>query len=209
MDHLIKRFPHYSKLLRLYPVAYQKEYGEQMLQTLADMLDDPHEKPAAVWARTVLDYPISIMYQQLSYTEANMQHNPQYIKRTAVLGAWLVAPFFLFVVVNGTNNHWLEHSMLWHTNFLLTWLVLLPSIAVILNLAALLRWVRQQRNTAHASAWKALTDVRRTWPLIAIALIGLGILAIIFGHDSVHCITGNPIRELRNLHQTLQCIQRS
>jgi hypothetical protein len=37
MGNLKKRFPLYSKVLRLYPYRYQKEYGEQILQTTADI----------------------------------------------------------------------------------------------------------------------------------------------------------------------------
>jgi hypothetical protein len=62
---LRQRFPRYSKLFRFYPEAYRKRYDEQMLQTLADMLDDREASTISTWARTAVDLPASIIKQQL------------------------------------------------------------------------------------------------------------------------------------------------
>lgn len=206
MAHLSKRFPRYSKLLHLYPAGYRKQYGEQMLQTLADMLDDSERSRSEVWSRLILDFPFSVIKQQLSYTgEAMTNTTPVYIKRTAVLGAWLVAPFFVFVILNSLMHNRLHQSWAWHSDALFIWLVLLPSLAAIFNLGALLRWVQTRRKIG---AWRALLDIRSNWPVLAMAIVAVGILGVVFFHDSVHCVTGNPIRELHNPHQTWQCIAR-
>lgn len=211
MDKLTKRFPRYSRLLRLYPPSYQAEYGEQMLQTLADMLDNaqPGEK-WRIWLRTGLDFSPSIIKQQLSYEGGIMANQmPSYIKRNGLIGAGLVAPFFVFVIINSFIDHDLSHSLVWHTNVLFTWLVILPGLAVILNAAALLRWLLKQRPPAKTSLWRRVVDLRHNWPAIGVVIVGLGILLFVFGHDSVHCITGNPLHEVTNWQQTSQCIQRS
>jgi hypothetical protein len=208
VDSLKRRFPRYSKLLALYPAGYRKEYGEQMLQTLADMLDDPNHGKTAVWARTASDFPLSVIRQQLSYSGEAMTHTmPLYIKRNALLGAWLVAPFFLFVLLNGLMHDRLRHSWVWHTDALFVWLIVLPSLAATLNLVALLRWVRSRRHETKSSAWKVLTDFRLNWPALGMAILAAGILGLVFFHDSVHCVAGNPFRELHNPHQTWQCIE--
>lgn len=209
MDRLSKRFPRYSKLLHLYPAAYRKEYGEQMLQTLADMLDDPEKSHTATWIRTSLDLPFSALKQQITYTgEAMANTTPSYIKRNALLGAWLVAPFFIFVALNSIMHNRLQNSWMWHAKALFIWLIILPGLAAIFNLLALLHWVQSRRHTTKTTAWQALADIRHNWPVLLMALVGIGILALVFGHDSVHCVAGNPIRELHNASQTWQCVQK-
>jgi len=208
MKDLIKRFPRYSKLLYLYPVSYREQYGEQMLQTLADMLDDPQQSRASTWVRISLDFPLSVVKQQVTYTgEAMATTMPSYIKRNAVLGAWLVAPFFLFIILNGILGDRLYHSWFWHTRVLFIWLIVLPSLAVLFNLVSWLRWVQSRRRETKKGTVAILADVRRSWPALAMVVMGVGILGIVFFHDSVHCITGNPIRELHNPSQTWHCVQ--
>lgn len=208
MDSLKHRFPRYSRLLALYPADYRQEYGGQMLQTLADMLDDPGRRKAGVWGRITLDFPLSVIKQQLIYSgEAMGNTMPGYIKRNARLGAWLVAPFFIFLIFDAVMRHRLEHSWVWHTRALFIWLIVLPGLAAIFNLAALLRWVHARRRETHSSAWKVLTDLRLNWPALGMAVLSIGILGLVFFHDSVHCVTGNPVRELHNPYQTWQCIE--
>jgi len=84
----------------------------------------------------------------------------------------------------------------------------LPAVAILLNTAALLRWLRSRRRETGQATWKLLADWRHDWPALAVMLIGLGILALVFGHDSVHCVAGNPFHELRDWHSTWQCVQR-
>lgn len=203
-----QRFPRYRQLLKLYPDAYRQQYEEQMLQTLADMLDDPERSKTTVWLRTIADLPISAAQQQLSYSAAALATTPAYLKHYARTGAWMVAPFFLLVLLNGLNGHTLRHTILWQTNVLFTWLVLLPVIAALLNLAAWLRWIHYSRHHNKLSAWQAITDVRRSWPALMVVFISLSIIAFVYGHDSAHCLTDNPIRAFRNTHQTIQCIER-
>jgi hypothetical protein len=205
---LDSRFPRYRRLLKLYPKAYRQEYAAQTLQTLADMLDDPEHSRLNVWTRTLLDLPVSVLRQQISCTAAAMTTTPTYLKHYARSGAWMVAPFFLLVALNSLGGQALRRSVLWHTNVLFTWLILLPALAALLNLAAWLHWVGQTRRERGVSAWRAVTDLRRSWPALAVTVIGIGIIAFVYGHDSVHCLTGNPVRELHNAHQTLQCVQR-
>jgi len=208
VNDLNHRFPRYSKLLGLYPAAYRHEYGEQMLQTLADMLDDPQQSRRAVWARTLRDFPGSLLRQQLAYTATAMTSTPPYLTRTARAGAGLVAPFFLLVLANALSGQALRHSVIWRPNVLPLWLVVLPALAVGLNLFVWLRWLRQQRRESAGSSWQHIADIRRSWPALAVMLVGLAIIAFVYGHDSVHCLTGNPLRELHNPHQTMQCIER-
>ncbi|HEU4966283.1 MAG TPA: hypothetical protein VFT53_02265 [Candidatus Saccharimonadales bacterium] len=204
MDTQLKRrFPRYARWLRLYPGAYRNRYGEEMLQTLADMLD--YSVSAAerrrVWIRTVLDLPLAAAQQQL-ITLGETMHQSALVKRSSIISGALLLPFFAALAANALDktlrNQTLYHSSLWSMPWLALWVLYLPlmagSVAVIGIIVALLR--NRSQDT--------LSIV--TWPLVGIAIVALAIVGMVFFHDSVHCVTGNPVRELRNLHATLSCI---
>jgi hypothetical protein len=204
-----KRFPKYRKLLYLYPAAYRQHYSEQMLQTLADMLDDSSssQQKLAIWSRTMLDLPLSAVKQQLSYTgEAMTKQTPTYVKNSALLGAAMLLPFFLILAATSIDNN-LRSGVLWHYHVLFTFFVLLPALAFLLAAVALVSWLVERHHEEHKSWFSGLIDLRRNWHLFAVLIIGLGIVGMVYGHDSVHCVTGNPIREARNSHQTWRCIE--
>ena len=211
MGSLAKRFPLYSKLLRFYPAPYRDTYGEQMLQTLADMLDNAPSAAAKrlIWLRAALDLPLSAAKQQLKYTGGIMANEtPTYIKRTNLIGAILLMPFFILLVLNSTIGPLrMQRTWAWGPWVLAVGLIMMPAIALALELGALLCWALARRRQEHISVWRGLFDIRRNWPLLGIAALGFGIILLVFGHDSVHCVAGNPVRELRNWHTTWQCIQ--
>lgn len=203
------RFPIYSQLTRLYPTPYRNEYGEQMLQTLADMLDDPDRARFSVWARTIVDFPFSVVKQQIIYTgEILATETPSYITRTALSGSGLVAPFFILLSLNGMLHNRLQHSWVWNTTVLFIWLILLPTLAALLALISFIRWAGESHRTTKQNIWKLLLSFRKNWPILSLFAVSIAILALVFFHDSVHCIAGNPIREIHNPRDTLRCIQR-
>jgi hypothetical protein len=75
-------------------------------------------------------------------------------------------------------------------------------LAVLVCLTAFIVWTRQCHNL-----WHSLIDFRHNWPMLLVGFVGLFIVALVLGHDSVHCVTGNPIREVHNWHQTWRCVQ--
>lgn len=207
MKHLAERFPIYSKILKLYPASYQQKYGEQMLQTLADMLDDapsPMHR-GVVWLRTVLDLPVSLAQQQMHYAgNAFANETPRFVRRNALVSLVLFAPFVAIVIVNDATAHGLYHTWLWSVGVLLTWIIVLPALGFLLSISTLFVWLAKNHKRG---ILKNLSDVRHNWPMTAAVLFGLGLLTLVFFHDSVHCVTGNPVRELRNFHDTWRCIQ--
>ncbi|HEX3568707.1 MAG TPA: hypothetical protein VHT70_03475 [Candidatus Saccharimonadales bacterium] len=205
----VRRFPLYAKLLHLYPKSYREQYGDQMLQTLADMLDaaPTTAQRALVWLRTMIDMPLSIGRQQLSFAgHALTQETPLFVRRNTLVSASMFLPFFVIVAINDLTAHGLYHTWLWRVGPLFTWIVLLPAIGMIISTITLVAWLRRMR-VAHRSWWRSLIDIRHSWPMLAFVLLGLGILCLVFFHDSVHCVAGNPVRELHNPHATLHCIQ--
>lgn len=215
MAELKKRFPVYARLLRLYPPAYRAAYGTQMLQTLADMLDDSPgaTRHAAIWCRLAVDFPASVAQQQIHYVGGIMAHEtPRYIKRNALVGAVLLVPFMLALLANSldtlTHGQQLYNSWLWRTPVLALWVLWLPLAAAVLTLLSLVTFMIQSRAQYQSGEKRGiLADIGVSWPLLAVALAGLFVVAAVFGHDSVHCVTGNPVHELQSWHQTWHCIQ--
>lgn len=208
MGKLERRFPRYSKLLSLYPLTYRSEYNQQMLQTLADMLDNHQHSRASIWLRTTLDLPFSLAKENLIYIGGVMAHEtPAYVKRNSQIGAALIAPFFIFIIANSLAHHTLGQGRV--SNDILRFLVIgLPTIAFLLGTATFVKWAAERHANQKVGYMHNLLDFRRNWPILATAGLGLLIVLFIFGHDSIHCLTDNPIRELQNSHQTLRCIQR-
>lgn len=209
MARLEDRFPIYRQLLRLYPPDYQANYGHEMLQTLADMLDNAPSgyDRARVRLQVAIDFPVSLARQEIFYLGGIMSEQmPSYMKRNALIGAALLIPFVLALLANGLDkaiyNRTLEQSWLWHAPFASLWVLWLPLAATILALATLVVYILQQPG----GDLKRLFRVQYFWPILGVALIGLFILAVLFGHDSTHCVLGNPITELGHPQHTWQCI---
>ncbi len=216
MNRLQKRFPKYSTMLRLYPKNYRENYGKQMLQTLADMLDDAASRRERIhiWARTAIDFPVTATGQNIRYLGGIMAHEtPKYVWRNGLIGGVMLLPFFAALIANladeTVNHHTLFNSWLWSMPVLSIWVLWLPLTAAILGLLSLLVFLRHQTKSKHESSIEALFDFRYNWPIVLVALAGTFILALVFFHDSVHCVTGNPIREIHNPSATLHCIQYS
>ncbi|MGH7239184.1 MAG: hypothetical protein ACREHG_03850, partial [Candidatus Saccharimonadales bacterium] len=138
MSNLNKRFPRYSQLLKLYPASYRKDYGEQMLQTLADMLDDSNSRKdrLSIWLRTSFDLPLSAARQQLILTGDVISHEtPDYVKRNSLVGALLLVPFVLALTANALDkvfyNQTLYHSWLWRKPAASLWAIWLPRVATV------------------------------------------------------------------------------
>jgi len=206
MADLNIRFPIYSRLLRLYPAPYRERYGEQMLQTLADMLDASPSVSgkSAVWLQVSSDLPSSIARQQLSFvSNAFTRETPTFVRRNSVISAILFTPFFFIAVANDIDAHRLYHTWLWGNGVLFTWIILLPTLGMALSATTLFFWLYANKR----SWWQGLLDLAHNWMMLLPIVLGLGILFLVFFHDSVHCVAGNPVRELRGAHATLYCIE--
>ena len=196
----------YERLLKLYPKPYRDHYGEQMAQTLDDMLADQPSQTGRllVWLRVGLDLAVTIAGQQLMYVGGIMKNEtPVYLKRNALIGAVLLVPFWIVIAVNSLNQHAVGDSTVWKRT-LWVLLVILPAAAFLLNVGTFMKWAVERK----VPLWKSLFDVSHNWPMLLIAGLGLAITLFVPFHDSVHCVTGNPIQELQNWHDTWRCIQK-
>lgn len=205
---MASRFPRYHRWLCIYPAAYRRKYGAQMVQTLADMLDGADSRRARIkiWLRVAADLPLSAAKAQIADTAGDMSsETPSFIKRTGLLIAALLLPFFAALAANGLSqtfeHHPLYHSWLWRMPVLDLWVMWLPGTALVLGLAACLIYtytLRLRRSPARTP------DIKRAWPAVLPSLVALGILFVLFFHDSAHCWQ-NPVRDVAHFHQTWQC----
>jgi len=205
-NDLRRRFPYYSRLLRLYPPAFQQRYAQPMLQTLADMLDDPAANRASIWASVALDLPLTLAHQQFVYFGDTMTRDtPTYIKVTSAVSGLMLVPFITALVANALIPGHLYHSWPWHYHILLVWVFILPALAASLSVITFAVWSINRWHRG-ISFWRSASDLAHNWPMLLFAAAGLFIVILVWFHDSVHCIIGNPIAQLQNWRQTWACI---
>lgn len=211
MSSIEKRFPVYSRLVKLYPSGYRREFGEQLLQTTADLLDDAQStrERYSIWLHIVLELPVGIGRQQLKAAGTVMNETPQYIMQSSGLSVTLLLPFFLILLANVCSerlwHHSLHHSWLWTQFSIGIWAVFFPLLAFVATVCAFIQYGVTERRLPLQVRLKKVS----VWPLIVGGVISLGILSAVLFHDSAHCVTQNLIRAARNPQQTIKCIGRS
>lgn len=106
-----KRFLWYRVALRLYPSAYRRQYGEQMLQTLADMLDDQPDRAskAMVWLRVGSELPLSIVNENISNIGERAMNRLALITNKRLVGGLAAA---LVIVSIFTLPAWIRHTVI-------------------------------------------------------------------------------------------------
>jgi hypothetical protein len=194
MDGLKKRFPIYSRLIKLYPVQYRREYGKQILQTTADMLDNSGRGSGKLltWSKIALDLPLNIVKQQFQYVGGiYTKETPVYIKVNGILTSLLLLPFFAALIANGLdkviNNHTLYNSWVWRHNFIRLWVLVLPETAVLIAFATLLFYAVHNTANQPRQQLRRIFDFRHNWPIAASGLVALSILFMLRFHDSAPC----------------------
>ncbi len=211
-----KRFPTYSKIIRLYPKEYRKEYGEQILQTTADMLDNAPSSAAklAIWTKVALDLPLNIGKQQFNDKGSLfMKQTPWHVKRVSILSSLLILPFFAALMANALdktiNNHTLYNSWLWDRPAIGLWVLYLPLTALLLACGSFLIYLAKDTKSRQSSWLKRALDIKHSWPIIIPGIIAFGILFMAVFHDSVQCWVQTPDHALTHIQQTWQCTTRN
>ncbi len=190
MANLRARFPVYSKLLRLYPKGYRRKYETQLLQTLADMLDDSAEDRAnsfTIWKRTVLDFLKSVPKEHIRAVKP-----AKFIKRSLVLSFLLILPLLstvgygvLFPASDPISDRKLIEQ-LWYSQIGYSlWGIVLPLFATVVAMTALAVWrFHTRKNEARKN---------RRLPRLALAsLVVISLSGLIFlGFISTMWVRGN------------------
>jgi hypothetical protein len=199
----------YQQILRAYPASYRDKYERQMLETAEDMLADartPYQK-ITVFVRLAIDTPVSVTKQQFASVGGIMTNQtPTYVKQSSLVSGALLLPFFVLIVVNALTHIFTVATDPWKTVLYIS-VFFLPVAALMLSVITFVAWI-QDRHTHGVRVATSLHDIAHGWPMITTLLIALVIVGFAFGHDSVHCVAGNPIKTVRNTHQTMECISR-
>jgi hypothetical protein len=175
MSNLKKRFPFYSKLIRLYPATYRRQYGPQILQTFADMMDEPGlSRTARIKLRThaYTDITKSIVRQWHLKNNRNLLRNPRrYIVKRLIVIAVLITPLLASIVVSAVRPQYIAqpgiYSHIFDSSFgILLWLELLPLLATLVAIAILFSWVAtrhermlQKQQKRRQTPWVLLTTI--------------------------------------------------
>jgi len=212
MKNIQPRFSIYAALLHLYPTPYRERYGEEIMQTTADMLNETTSPMSRllVWAGIAADLPINVGKQQLSYIGGVMAHEtPKYLKRNSLLASVLLLPFIVSLLANGiskvVSSHDLYHSWLWQTSAIRVWLVYLPLVALLLSLGTYAIYATRSEDMAHRSRITRAFDVKHIWPLLIPILLASGIVLLAAFHDSARCWTRNPGYSATHVQQVWHC----
>jgi hypothetical protein len=176
------------------------------------MLDD---QPSSfgrinVWLRAAIDLPISIINENtLAIGDNFMKDTPNYIKRNGIVSSILLLPFILAVASNSIDRiffgHTLYQSWLWSRAAILTWIVILPALALALAISSYVTYLVTNHGRRKLSLIQRLFDIKHTWPVILTGVFALGVVFILLFHDSAHCWRQNPIDFFTQWHQTWQC----
>lgn len=136
MNDLQKRFPVYAAMLHLYPRSYRKAFGDQMLQTTADMLDDSKGKTdrAKMWVAIVANIPGEIVRQRLISIGESMNIS----KKVIVSLVWMAicaGAVLLFPELRKPGEAWTGNAgflrLIYLALFILTFIVASPIMAAL------------------------------------------------------------------------------
>jgi hypothetical protein len=93
------QFRLYRFLLRLYPKSFRQKYGDQMIQTLSDMLEDQPDQSSRflVWLRVSSELPFSIVQQNITNLGENPVHKLAFVTNKKLMGIFIV--FVAIIIV--------------------------------------------------------------------------------------------------------------
>jgi len=169
-----QRFKVYAKLLYLYPSSYRKQYGQQLLQTIADMVDDAPstQERLTVWLRISLDLPVAVCKEHFQvigdFMYARNKH--QVNRNTIVSGALLLLPVILVAInrmlmLSGPGRGMPTYSLIVVTT-------MFPVLAVGLSGFTLYTVLRSDKKLR-------TNNLRQSWPLGLVFAASLLLLTFI------------------------------
>lgn len=135
------RFPIYSKLLKLYPKQYRDRFGDEILQTTADMLDaaDTKRERYNIWIRVAVDTFVYGVYQQFKNIGELVSMNIGI--RIIISVAWLAisaVAVFMFPELRKIGTEWMNTEGFLRIIYLSLYCIFLIAGPIVMALLALL-----------------------------------------------------------------------
>jgi hypothetical protein len=206
-----KEFTFIRNLLLLYPDRYRKKFQQEILITVEDMYQERLLKVGKVntlyWFVISFDIIKSACNQHVELL--NKQGMKKYIHETLqidkfnIIGGLLLLPFFIVFLIDlatriaqGDLTRYnrpvyaiLSHSLLYWLPVLFTWVVIFPTIAVLLNIIPLIKNVSKFHNDVFHFSF-----LRKNIFSLLILAVGFGFLALIALHDFAPCVAHGLLR---------------
>jgi hypothetical protein len=103
------RFRLYRLFLKLYPRSFRQEYGEEMVQTLADMLDDQPDTVGRwmVWLRVGIELPLSALQETITSRGENTVDKLSFVNNKRLLAGSVVA---VAIILSFVFHGWVQGS---------------------------------------------------------------------------------------------------
>lgn len=206
-----REYVFFKTLLLLYPASYLRKFGKEMLITFEDMYQEKMLRDGEIgftfWFSIFLDIIKSTFEQhRVALKKQGMKkyvNKTLHINRYNVIGTLLLLPFLSVLSIdllarfaqddithyNRPLYLYLSHTVFYWTPILVIWVILFPTLAVLLNLIPLIQNIIKK----HGSLFK-LSFIKHNALTLTILAIGLGFLAIIKLHDFAPCIFHGLLR---------------
>lgn len=206
-----KTYIFFKNLLLLYPDTYRKTFEEEILITFEDMYQEKLLQDGEIgitfWFQIYMDIVINALEQhrQLLKKQGMKKYTQQtlHINKYNIIGGLLLLPFFSVFLINvsariaqGDLTHYnrpvyslLSHSLLYWFPVLFTWVILFPTLAIIINLVPLIKNIIKK----HGSLFD-FSFIRQNAITLLILAVGIGFLAIIKLHDFAPCFVHGILR---------------
>ncbi|SRR5258708_22323 len=175
---ITKGYVFYKSLLLLYPDIYRKKFGQEMLILFADIYKETIAKKGKVgfvfWFAVFLDTTKSALEQHLQLVKKQgvkkYLQNTLRINRYNIIGALLLLPFLSVFVIDlvarisqGDLVHYnrpvynlLSHTLFYWTPILFIWVILFPTLAILVNLIPLIQNIVKKHQTVNRVFFEAL-----------------------------------------------------
>jgi hypothetical protein len=204
----------YNFLLNLFPKSYRSSYADEMSITLEDMLTNsasPRQRRSLL-VHAYLELPLCIAHEYILIMEKNLiMDAPNYVRRNSLVAAALLIPFILALLANVIAQAMFHESLygswVWNYPVLLTWVLILPSVALIIATVSMIHFITTPKRTS--PSWSSrLFTVKQYWPLLAVACVALTIVCIVRVHDAGGCWTHASPGISSYIHSSVTCTLR-
>lgn len=192
----------YGALLFLYPKPYRKKYGNQILQTVEDMLEDEPQtlRRLRIQLREIVVLPGNAFEQHLAIVARKENLTPSILM--GIIALSLLLPFFVAMASDEISEHFynqhLYGSWFWSKPVLTVWVIALPLLSLFTSLTTgailILRASLKKR--------KLTLPLKKLWLISLAALTSSGVVFLVVIHDSSQCWTGNATKLSDAVHCT-------
>ncbi len=219
---ITKKQSMYETLLRLYPDQYRKRFDEQMLFVFQDQYEEELAKQGHIGSGFWFSVAVDVMYSAAveHINTMRKQGMKKYVRNTLhinnynIVGGILLLPIFVVFsidvfarIAQGDLTHYnrpvyafMSHTPFYQFPILLTWVLIFPLLAIVINLVPLVKHAIATRRKFIGIAF-----IQKNVLGIFLVLMALGFLTILALHDFAPCVVNGILAG--HLPQFFQLVQ--